>query len=210
MKMDLQDKRNEYLRDRLMEVNLPAEPFTLFNQWISLAMEYNIYDANAMVLSTSLNNKPSSRVVLLKVLDSKGFVFFTNYHSRKGNELEKNTNAALNFYWRELEKQIRIEGVVERTSPAESDDYFLKRPLESRITAVVSNQSQEIESRETLEVERQKLLHSAEVLVRPEQWGGYRLIPEIIEFWQGRENRLHDRIEYFMSNGKWAYRRLAP
>lgn len=208
--MDLHHERNEYLKGSLIEANLPAEPFDLFRLWMAEALKTNISDANAMVLSTSKENKPSSRIVLLKALDDRGFVFYTNYESRKGIELKMNPYAALNFYWFDLEKQVRVEGFVERTTASESDEYFYSRPQQSQISAIVSDQSQEIESREELEKKRKAFIQSSQKIVRPSSWGGYRLIPESMEFWQGRESRLHDRIQYNIQDGKWTYRRLSP
>jgi pyridoxamine 5'-phosphate oxidase len=163
-----------------------------------------------MVLSTVSVNKPSSRVVLLKELDAEGFVFYSNYESRKGKELEKNGHAALNFFWRELEKQVRIEGVVEKIDHNISAKYFNSRPFESRVSAIVSPQSQSIASRKVLEDKQKDLLSKPDEVVCPPHWGGYCLMPERIEFWQGRANRLHDRIVYQMEKGDWHQIRLAP
>jgi pyridoxamine 5'-phosphate oxidase len=208
--MDLHKYRNNYVKGILNEVDLPLNPLDLFRIWFDIALQTNVYDANAMVLSTVSGNKPSSRVVLLKELDAEGFVFYSNYESRKGKELEKNGHAALNFFWRELEKQVRIEGVVEKIDHNISAKYFNSRPFESRVSAIVSPQSQSIASREALEEKQKELLSTPDQVVCPAHWGGYRLRPDCIEFWQGRANRLHDRIVYQLNNGDWHFVRLAP
>ncbi len=208
--MDLHHYRNNYLKDSLIEEDLPLNPFDLFRGWLGIALQKNIYEANAMVLSTVSGDQPSSRVVLLKELDDQGFVFYTNYESRKGKELEQNRYAALNFFWRELEKQVRIEGMIEKIDPKVSAGYFNSRPFESRVSAIVSPQSQPIASRQVLEDKQNDLLSKPDQVVCPPHWGGYRLVPERIEFWQGRANRLHDRIVYQLEMGDWHQIRLAP
>jgi pyridoxamine 5'-phosphate oxidase len=176
-------------------------------------MESGEPEPTAMVLSSvSPEMRPSSRVVLLKSVDEKGFVFFSNYLSRKGMHLKANPFAALTFFWPLTERQVRIEGIVGKTDAEESDNYFYSRPLESRINAIISPQSQPIASRSHLETEREKLLliGNAENIKRPEHWGGYRLKPDRIEFWQGRPGRLHDRIQYLLEGDIWEVNRLAP
>ncbi len=211
--MDLHDLRKQYEKNRLDETELDSDPFGLFRKWFQEAREKLIEEPNAMVLSTvSLEGKPSARVVLLKAFHENGFEFFTNYESRKGRQLAGNPYASLTFFWPQLERQIRIEGKVEKVPDAVSDQYFGERPLESRISAIVSPQSQRIPSRDFLENAHRQLLVQANEgsPERPPYWGGYVLIPELIEFWQGRPNRLHDRMEYVKIDGKWELHRLAP
>lgn len=208
--MDLHHYRNNYLKNSLNEGDLPQNPLDLFRLWFEDALQKNVYEANAMVLSTVLGNRPSSRVVLLKELNALGFVFYTNYESRKGKELEQNRHAALNFFWRELEKQVRIEGVVEKIDHKMSTKYFNSRPFESRVSAIVSPQSQPIASRQVLEDKQKDLLLKPDQVVCPPYWGGYCLVPERIEFWQGRADRLHDRIVYQLEKSDWHHSRLAP
>lgn len=210
MKMNLHDQRIQYGKTQLIEDNLPENPIELFHLWFELAQKSNVLEPNAMVLATVNNNKPSARVVLLKEITTNEFVFFTHYKSRKGREIEKNPFACLTFFWPELEKQIRIEGVLSMTDKKTSASYFDSRPIESRISAAVSNQSQIIASRQELEKRWTSLKQSPQLVKCPENWGGYRLTPHTIEFWQGRENRLHDRIQYVRIDSKWSKHRLAP
>lgn len=203
----------EYQKSKLKLEDLNEDPFVQFSYWFNDAMKAHQGDANAMILATAdASAKPSARVVLLKGFDREGFVFFTNYESRKGWQIAENPNAALVFFWQELERQVRIEGRVEKTSRKESDAYFKIRPEGSKISAAISPQSQRIPNREHLERLKQDYIHhySNTTIERPENWGGYRLVPDLFEFWQGRENRLHDRIEYKWSNGGWEIYRLAP
>ncbi len=203
--------RESYEKGKIDPTNVYPSPFTQFQVWFEEAIGEEIPEPNAMVLSTvSPENKPSSRVVLLKEFNELGFVFFTNYESRKGNELLLNANACLNFWWGKLERQVRISGVVEKISVKESDDYFYSRPVGSQAGAAISPQSKEIESREWLE---QKFIEIQlkEEIKRPDNWGGYILHPDTIEFWQGRTNRLHDRLIYELQiDGSWVIKRLAP
>jgi len=183
-----------------------------FEQWMQQALAAGIEEANAMCLATATpDGKPSARMVLLKYFDEDGMVFFTNYESRKARELQANPQAALLFYWKELERQVRIEGVVEKISRSESVRYFLSRPRGSQIAAWISPQSKIIQSREVLlkwwEEFRRK---GAEALQAPVFWGGYRVRPHQVEFWQGRENRLHDRVLYVFDRDRWKRYRLAP
>lgn len=206
-------QRTDYqLNDPLDFGQLGDDPFHVFHQWYDVALEHVRKDPNAMVLSTFDGEYPRGRVVLLKELDEKGLVFFTNYQSDKGSELAVNPKASLVFYWKELERQIRVEGVVEKTSAAESDDYFLSRPLGSRLGAWASPQSQSIANREWLKEqieERSKEFN--EQVHRPPFWGGYRLIPVRFEFWQGQSSRLHDRLVFEKKQeGGWLKKRLAP
>lgn len=211
--MSLADLRKEYSRASLSEQDVEADPIAQFSKWFNEALTAKIPEANAMSVATiGDNGRPSSRILLIKDVDQRGFTWFTNYESRKGHELQKHPYAALLFYWIELERQVRIEGRVERLSAAENDAYYQIRPLKSRLGAIASAQSQPIASREALEakfaaVEQQYGDHPQ----RPEHWGGYRLIPDRIEFWQGRPSRLHDRILYTLQgDGRWQHERLQP
>jgi pyridoxamine 5'-phosphate oxidase len=210
--MNLKDIRTNYSRATLSEKSL-REPFPLFEQWMEEAIEGMISEPNAMMLSTvSEDHKPSSRIVLLKLFSREGFHFFTNYNSRKGREIEANSQVALLFFWPELEREVRIEGIASQ-SPAEiSDQYFSERPYQSQISAIVSPQSEPVKGREVLEHLWEKKENSArgERLERPAGWGGYFVQPERIEFWQGRPNRLHDRILFVREGNEWVVSRLAP
>lgn len=208
------DIRKEYKLHLLTEKDINANPIEQFATWWNEAVGAEIDEVNAMTLATaSAGGVPSARIVLLKGFDGKGFVFFTNYNSYKGKDLDENPRACLVFFWKELERQIRITGLVQKVSAAESDEYFISRPEGSRIGAWVSPQSEVISGREWLEENEKKYqkenkLHS---LSRPPHWGGYRVIPITIEFWQGRSNRLHDRIQYSLQDdGEWKIERLAP
>ena len=210
---DLARVRKEYSRHALSETDVDLNPFVQFNRWLDEALASRLPEPNAMALATaSGDGKPSVRMVLLKGYDDRGFVFFTNYEGRKSSELLKNSNAALLFYWSELERQVRVEGTVEKTSRQESEEYFKTRPLESRLGAWASRQSEVIPGRSDLERKVSDLKESyanREVPVPP-FWGGFRLQPQVFEFWQGRENRLHDRIRYSLQGGVWVIERLAP
>lgn len=191
----------------------PVDPIKHFARWFRAARTARLPEPHAMSLATAtLRGRPSARMVLLKGFDARGFVFFTNYRSRKGRELEANPHAALVLYWHPLHRQVRIEGRVRRVSVAESDTYFASRPHGSQLGAAVSPQSRVIRGREMLEralTALERRLRGRPV-PRPAQWGGYRLVPEIIEFWEQRENRLHDRLRYRRSRGRWIRERLAP
>lgn len=211
--MELNDLRTDYGKDRITDKGLPPDPTEWLNRWLNEAIAWGIPEPNAMALSTvSENGCPSSRIVLLKSYDDKGFVFFTNYESRKGVHLTANPQASLLFFWPALERQVRIEGVVEILEHETSDAYFMSRPVDSRISAFISPQSRVVESREALETMHQefKSQYPDGPVQRPEHWGGYRLIPRIVEFWQGRSNRLHDRIQYERDGFFWKRSRLAP
>ncbi len=205
--------RNEYSLKGLHENELQYDPLKQFQKWFDEVISSGLYEPNAMHLSTSAEGRPASRIVLLKGLDTHGFVFFTNYSSRKGKEMEENPLVALTFFWKELERQVRIEGKIEKTTPEESDAYFASRPRGSQIGAWVSDQSEVIENRDFLE-SRQKALEEKFTdlpVPRPPHWGGYRLIPDYIEFWQGRPSRLHDRLAYSKKvDGDWKIERLSP
>jgi len=211
--MDLRGLRKEYTRGEIDDTVLPLKPFQWFKEWFDDAGKSGEPEPAAMVLSTvSAKLRPTSRIVLLKTMNEDGFVFFTNYLSRKGIQINENGFAALNFFWPITERQIRVEGVIEKVSEQESDEYFLSRPIESRINAVISPQSKAIASRRELEQERDSILaqNEFENISRPPHWGGYRLKPDRIEFWQGRPGRLHDRIQYVFEANRWNISRLAP
>jgi pyridoxamine 5'-phosphate oxidase len=214
MNSSLASLRKEYSSQSLMESDVAAEPLVQFGAWWSHAINSQIDDVNAMVLSTaSSDGVPSARIVLLKGFDKRGFVFFTNYQSYKAMQLDENPKACLVFFWKELERQVRITGLVNKLAENESDEYFLSRPKGSQIGAWTSPQSQIIASRDWLDEEYLK--RSAEFkekqLVRPPHWGGYVVTPVIVEFWQGRPSRLHDRIQYSLQeDASWKIERLAP
>ena len=202
--------RQDYGKHALNESAVPENPIALFKNWFDKALNSAVLDANAMVLSTVKNQKPSSRIVLLKDIEDQKFVFFTNYNSRKGQELVANQNASLLFFWPELEQQIRIEGTVERVSASYSTDYFLSRPRGSQAGAIVSHQSELLLDKAKLVQEMESLLQNEEALKRPENWGGYQLSANYFEFWQGGANRIHDRITYTKEGEEWKIKRLYP
>jgi pyridoxamine 5'-phosphate oxidase len=210
--IDLAGIRQDYRGERLDETALSGDPIAQFNAWFAEAVRADLPMVNAMTLATAgADGKPSARIVLLKGVDERGFVFYTDYESRKAGELAANPRAALLFYWVELEREVRIEGAIEKTSAAESDAYFTSRPLGSRLAATASPQSAVIGNRAMLEqryAEAQRR-HGANP-PRPSNWGGYRVVPDAIEFWQGRPNRLHDRLLYRKTEGGWDIVRLAP
>ncbi len=211
--MELDKIRREYNKANLNESDVKPRPIDQFALWMEDALHFVPDDPTAMILSTvSVSGMPSSRIVLLKDFKEEGFTFFTNYGSRKGQELFSNPNASILFYWKELERQIRIEGLILKTDSAVSTNYFDSRPLESKIAADVSDQSAEIKSREDLDKIFKKLknYYNKIPIVRPVNWGGYILKPMYFEFWQGRENRMHDRIVYKLENDNWRIKRLAP
>lgn len=205
--------RKTYTLNELLEQNVFKNPIEQFKVWFNEALEGDVKEPNAMVLSTVVRNKPSARIVLLKGVDENGFEFFTNYDSAKGKALAENNFASLTFFWDGLERQVRIEGIVEKLSAEASDNYYWSRPRESQIGAWVSNQSAEINKREELEQTLeyyQEKFKNVEIIPRPKHWGGYNLIPDKIEFWQGRPSRLHDRLLYAIENGEWKIKRLQP
>lgn len=208
------DIRKDYQRAILSESHVLQNPIEQFDVWWHDAMRAEIEEVNAMTLATaSADGLPAARIVLLKGFDQEGFVFFTNYNSYKGKQLEENPRACLVFFWKELERQVRITGLVQKTSEQESDNYFNSRPEGSRIGAWVSPQSETIDGREWLEKNEAALIEQFRItpISRPSYWGGYRVKPISIEFWQGRSNRLHDRIQYQLDeNGSWIIERLAP
>jgi pyridoxamine 5'-phosphate oxidase len=213
MDNDIAALRKSYERAELDEASTQADPLAQFSRWFSEALKSQLPEPNAMTLATvGENGRPSTRVVLIKAFDARGITWYTNYESRKGRELAANPFAALQFHWAELERVVRIEGRVEKTSAAESDEYFASRPLDSRIGAWASPQSQVIESRGVLMANVARcaakfMLHPP----RPPHWGGFRLVPDAWEFWQGRKSRLHDRLRYRrLDDGTWLRERLAP
>lgn len=210
---DIAALRKSYERAELDEASTEADPMAQFSRWFSEALKSQLPEPNAMTLATvGENGRPSTRVVLIKAFDARGITWYTNYESRKARELAANPFAALQFHWAELERVVRIEGRVEKTSAAESDEYFASRPLDSRIGAWASPQSQVIESRGVLMANVARcaakfMLHPP----RPPHWGGFRLAPDAWEFWQGRKSRLHDRLRYRrLDDGTWLRERLAP
>ncbi|BAZ41696.1 pyridoxal 5'-phosphate synthase [Calothrix sp. NIES-4101] len=211
------DLRKDYTLKGLLETDIDPNPFVQFQQWFEQARAAELPEPNAMTLATTTpEGKPSARIVLLKDFDSKGFVFYTNYKSRKGQELTSNPQANLVFWWAELERQVRIYGNIEKVSDQESDEYFYSRPLNSRLGAWTSNQSEVITSRDVLEkrfTELQNQYPDGDI-PRPQYWGGFRVIPSEIEFWQGRPSRLHDRLRYTLvgsnHNSSWQIERLSP
>lgn len=211
--LDYAGFRHEYIGKGLRRRDLDPDPIKQFNNWFTAAFNAQILDANAMTLATCVEGKPSARVVLLKDFDGRGFVFFTNYASDKGRQLEKNPNAALVFYWMEVERQIRIQGKVKKTSRAESEEYFHGRPIGAQLGAWASHQSETIDARRVLDarLEEMKQRFAEGPIPLPPHWGGFRLKPERIEFWQGRPDRLHDRFRYTLQrDGSWKIDRLAP
>ncbi|MBR7778578.1 pyridoxamine 5'-phosphate oxidase [Undibacterium rugosum] len=211
--MSIADIRKDYQQASLSEGDVQADPFAQFGIWFQQALTADAAEANAMSLATvNAQGRPSSRIVLIKEFDERGFCWFTNYDSAKGADLETNPHAALLFFWTALERQVRIEGRVEKISAEENDSYFFSRPLGSRQSANASQQSQPVAGREVLEQQLQAVIAQfGEHPPRPEHWGGYRLIPERLEFWQGRASRFHDRIVYTRNaDHNWSISRLQP
>ena len=211
--MSIADLRKDYSHASLSRSDVLDDPIAQFGKWFDEALRADIPEPNAMSLATvAADGRPSSRIVLVKQFDARGIVWFTNYASRKGQQLEHHAAAALLFHWVEIERQIRIEGRVEKISAAESDDYFNSRPLKSRIGAIASHQSAPVANRQALEaqfVDAEQI--NGDHPVRPKHWGGYRLVPDYFEFWQGRRSRLHDRIAYQLhADGSWDKTRLQP
>ncbi len=211
--MDLSDFRENYTKGGLKRKNLSSNPFEQFELWFKQAMETDIPEPNAFSLATvSADHVPDIRTVLLKLFDEQGFVFFTNYESKKSRDIADNQNVAMLFPWVSLERQVKIIGKAEKISTAASLKYFLSRPHGSQLGAWVSQQSHVISSRSILELKlaemKRKFLNKQVPL--PDHWGGFRIVPEVVEFWQGGQNRLHDRFEYRLSNGEWLINRLAP
>lgn len=206
--------RRDYMLRSLDVADLKADPFNMFEVWFDEAIKSNVLDATAMTLSTvDENNQPSSRVVLLKGVEEKGFVFFTNYNSKKGQDIVVNPKVCLSFFWPELERQVMIHGICTKIPAQDSEKYFRSRPYESQIGAWASEQSNKLSDRQTLqnayEQLKQKYPDTASIPY-PDHWGGYKVVPTNFEFWQGRASRLHDRFEYILKDGSWIVQRLYP
>ncbi len=213
MNKSIADIRTDYLMASFSEKDAAIEPFSQFSRWWNDAINSKIEDVNAMTLATvSAKGIPSARIVLLKDYNEKGFVFFTNYQSDKGKEIAQNPHVCLVFFWKELQRQVRIEGIAEKISEAESDEYFNSRPLESKIGAWASHQSSIIPYRQIIDenVKRYTEVFKDEDVPRPDYWGGFCVKPNLVEYWQGRQSRLHDRIQYTLDNGIWKLERLSP
>ena len=209
---EIQNLRRQYSKSTLSASSVSKDPFKQFEKWFQDVLNSGFLEPNAMTLATaSKTGKPSARIVLLKGIHDNGFVFYTNYKSKKGKEIEENPYGSLLFYWDKLERQIRIEGIIEKVSQKESEEYFNTRPYKSRVGAWASRQSSVIESRSAIVKEFLKYMMKFKTHVPlPDVWGGYRLLPETFEFWQGRPNRLHDRIRYTKNKTGWKIDRLAP
>ncbi len=214
MAKNIAEIRKNYSKKKLIEKKINENPVKQFAKWWKQAVTAGIEEVNAMTLATSSSDGfPSARILLLKGFDDKGFVFFTNYSSYKGRVLTENPKACMVFFWKELERQVRITGLIEKISKEESEAYFFSRPVGSQLGAISSPQSQVIDSREWLDEKYKEVKKNAKTnkIERPENWGGYILKPVIIEFWQGRPSRMHDRIQYTLEdNGNWKIERLAP
>ena len=210
---DILTIRNDYQLKRLAKNQFKPDPMQQFEKWMKEVLASEIREPNAMILSTvGTTGAPSARVVLLREVNSEGFIFYSNYLSRKGNQMEQNNNVSLTFFWKEIERQVRVEGKAIRIDNQKSDAYFASRPVDSQIGAMVSPQSKPIPSREYLTrlFATFKKKNADKIIPRPEHWGGYLVKPDMIEFWQGRPNRLHDRIAYYRKEDDWEIQRLAP
>lgn len=211
--MSVFQQRFNYGTKALNESDVAADPVSQFRVWFEEAIKAGVPDANAMTLATAIpDGNVSARIVLLKEYDARGFTFYTNFESAKGKQLAQNPHAALVFYWYAVERQVRVEGTVVKLSATEADEYFKTRPLGSQIGAAASPQSRPVHDRTVLEKEYKRLeeLYGSGPVPRPKHWGGYRVVPSLVEFWQGRNNRLHDRIVYTMIDRDWKIERLAP
>jgi pyridoxamine 5'-phosphate oxidase len=209
----ISDLRQDYRQAALLETEADPNPIAQFQSWFAAAVAAQLPEPNAMTIATATpDGIPSARIVLLKDVDDRGFVFFTNYNSHKGQELTHNPQAAIVFLWAELERQVRIQGRVEKIAPAESDEYFYSRPPGSRLGAWASNQSEVVADRSVLDQQLADLeaKYANQEIPRPEHWGGFRVMPTMIEFWQGRSSRLHDRLRYRSIGGDWVIDRLSP
>lgn len=211
--MSLPDLRRDYTRHALDEKDVDPDPIRQFERWLAEALAVDVVEANAATLATATpDGRPSARIVLLKGCDPRGFTFFTNYEGRKGRELAANPRASMLFFWKELERQVAVEGAVERVSAEESEEYFRVRPEASQLGAWASSQSRVIPDRGHLEslFREYQLKFAGGPIPRPEHWGGFRILPDAVEFWQGRTSRLHDRLRYRRKEGAWILERLAP
>ena len=213
MNRDIQNFRRDFVKGVLNVEVTPNSPVPLFKEWLQTAIDEKVLDANALTLSTvSKSGQPSSRIVLLKDITEEGLVFYTNFSSKKGEEMAQNPQVALNFFWAPLERQVRIEGIVKKVSEEESNQYFQSRPRESQLAAYTSEQSKSVENRETLEArfqENKKQFEGKEI-PKPLHWGGYKVEPTYFEFWQGRAGRLHDRVVYQLDDSQWSKSRIQP
>lgn len=211
MKEELANIRKEYLKGSISVDTMPENPLEALQTWVNQAIESEVEEPTAMNIATISSGKfPNSRVVLLKEINSEGLVFFTNYNSQKGQDIATNPNVAINFFWPELERQVRIHCVASKISSIESDTYFYSRPKASQLGAIVSAQSAEIGKDEDLESKITEIIESNLEIKRPEHWGGYLLVPEYFEFWHGRASRIHDRVAYSKTTGAWIKKRLSP
>jgi pyridoxamine 5'-phosphate oxidase len=211
MKKELANIRKEYLKGSISVDTMPENPLEALQTWVNQAIESEVEEPTAMNIATISSGKfPNSRVVLLKEINSEGLVFFTNYKSQKGQDIEANPNVAINFFWPELERQVRIHCVASKVSDLESDTYFYSRPKTSQLGAIVSAQSAEIGKDEDLESKITEIIESNLEIKRPEHWGGYVLVPKYFEFWHGRASRIHDRVAYTKTISAWIKKRLSP
>ncbi len=212
MSKDLSQYRDKYLKGELNENDLSENPFVLFTEWFNEIEKYGSErEPNAMSLSTvSSSSSPITRIVLLKKFSELGFVFFTNYDSRKGKNIRNNSNVCLSFYWPSMERQVIIQGIANKISEQDSNEYFNSRPESSRVGAIISNQSEVIPSRKYIDDKLKNFNINNENMTKPKNWGGYNVVPSSIEFWQGRDNRLHDRIIFFSESKVWKFNRLSP
>jgi pyridoxamine 5'-phosphate oxidase len=211
-KQFIRSLRRDYLKDDLLEKDISPDPVKQFGKWFHEALESKLVDGNAMTLATVSENRPNARIILLKSFDENGFEFFTNYASQKAREIEKNPEGCLLFYWGEFERQIRINGIIKKINREESGEYFSQRPRDSQIGALASRQSEPLESRDLLESRYKSISekYDGKEIPLPDFWGGYALVPDYFEFWQGRPNRLHDRIAYIKQGDDWSISRLYP
>ncbi len=210
--IDLTHMRTAYQRTELRENAVSTDPLDQLRRWIDEAIRADVPEPNAMCVSTCLSGQPSSRMVLLRRLDSGGLVFYTSYFSRKGRELQENPRAAALFYWPQLERQVRVEGMVDQIPEDDSDAYFASRPRGHQLGAWASEQSEPVENRDLLDQRMRDYEErfGGEDVPRPHSWGGYAIVPQRVEFWQGRPNRMHDRLEFLRRHGMWSMRRLQP